>query len=340
MVYIWAWQAPALAPERLISSCCVVRRKSICFLLRAGRGPDDVLAHHAFRYQPVYFLLGSADLPQDLPCVGTQARWDAARLGPCPVPREGHPDICVIGYRPVGDRPQDADRLRLRIGHDLIYRADRRARHPGLPQLLHPSLRRIGAETGRKILVQGFAVLDPAGVVLEPRVLQQLLCAQRAAQLTPDRVVPCSDENSAVACRIRLIRRQHCCSGPVTPGYLAVTKVAHDLVGNPSYRGLVERGLDELSLAGPFPVAQSAQNPYDTPRAHPHVHDGGPDPDGSPVRLPRDAHQAREGLHERIVAGEISHRTGIPVSGHRTVDQPRVSAPYHVIAEAQFLEAL
>src|SRR5215207_2990381 len=192
MVYIWAWQAPALAPERLISSrmiaasvtpnpippyssgmsalsqpdlvsastnssgyrrsrsssrqyssgycsimsrtlrrissCCFVRRKSIRFLLKIRRGPDDVLAHYAFRHQPVYFLLGSTDLPQDLPCIGAQSRWDAARLGSCPIPHDRHPDICVTGYRRVSDRPQDADRLRLRIGHDLIYRANRRAR--------------------------------------------------------------------------------------------------------------------------------------------------------------------------------------------------------------------
>src|SRR5918998_5081274 len=93
---------------RPISSCCFVRRKSIRFLLRTGRGPDDVLAHHALRHQPVYFLLGSADLPQDLPCIGAQPRWDAARLGSCPVPRNRYPDICVIGYRRVSDRPQYA----------------------------------------------------------------------------------------------------------------------------------------------------------------------------------------------------------------------------------------
>ena len=101
--------------------------------------------------------------------------------------------------------------------------------------------------------------------------------------------------------------------------------------------GAVQQGrVDELPLAGFFPVIQGGQHAVQGILPGRHVGHGGPHLHGRHGFVPDDRHQAAFGLDQEIVAGAVLRGPRAAITRYGAINQPRVVCAQLLISEAVF----
>ena len=108
-------------------------------------------------------------------------------------------------------------------------------------------------------------------------------------------------------------------------GTVPVGEVAGEVIADVAERGLVERDVDDGSLAGATALEQRREHAERRPRARALVDQRRADPHAGPAGLARHRDQAAGGLHQRVVAGLVAERPDVAVGAHRAVDETGVA---------------
>ncbi len=171
------------------------------------------------------------------------------------------------------------------------------------------------------------------GVAREPRVLGHLRDAEDFAQLAELAVVGGRHDEVVVGGGQRLVGED--------AGVGVAHAVGHGVAGDVG-RAVVDQSgegrgqqvhLDELARPRGVAVAECGEDADRGVVAGHHVEHGYPGPVGRPVRVSRQAHEARDGLHHEVVAGDVPAGSGAE-AGDRRVDQPGVVLPDRVVVQS------
>ena len=109
------------------------------------------------------------------------------------------------------------------------------------------------------------------------------------------------------------------------------------LVADEGERRVVQRDADVAASARRGALVQRRDDAECGPDTGADVDHGRADADARPVRLARDADQAGERLHQRVVARLVGERPRLPERAHRAVDEPLVSRSQRLAAEPEAL---
>ena len=181
------------------------------------------------------------------------------------------------------------------------------------------------------------AVTHAVGVRPEARVVGELGEPEHGADRAEQSVVSPRDHQLAVARREDLVRRDHREAGALAGRDRAVGQIAREVVGDVTDRRLVQRDVDDTTLAGALALEQRGKDAEGRPRARPLVDQRRSDPHTWVARLPGDRDEPARGLHERVVARFAGERPGVPIGTHRAVDEPRVRGAESLGTEPQLL---
>ena len=249
--------------------------------------------------------------------------------------RDGERGEPEVGDGRMGQGLEHLERRRLLRVDDVRDVRHGRRRHARLPELLVPLARVALAKALREDRDELVAVPNAVRVRAEPGVVDELGQPDHVAYGGEEPVVAARDHELAVARRKHLVRGDHRKDGSLAHGDGAVGEVADEVVADVRERGLVERRVDDRSLAGPLALEERRRDPDRRPHPRAHVDQRRADAHTGPSRLAGHADEAARRLHERVVPGLLAQRPDAPVRADRAVDEPRVAVPDGVLAEAE-----
>ena len=182
---------------------------------------------------------------------------------------------------------------------------------------------------------QGLAVREPVGVGAEADVVDQLGEADALAKLCEEPVVRGRDHELAVLRREHLVRRDERKCRAVATRHVSGLERVRQLVADEREPGLEQRYVDLAAAAALRALVQRGDDSERCPDARAAVDQRRPHPDAGAVGLARDADDAGERLHERVVPGPVGERTAPTEGADRAVDEALVPGAQHVAAEAE-----
>ena len=173
------------------------------------------------------------------------------------------------------------------------------------------------------------------GIRSEALVGHELGELEDVAESCEEAIVAARDHELAVPRREDLIRRDHRERRSLSGRHGAVGQVADEVVADVAERRLVERRVDNGSLAGSLAFEQCRDDPERGPHPGAHVDERGADPHTRPIGLARHADEPSRRLHERVVAGLLGERADVAVRADRAVDEAWVPLAQRLGAEAE-----
>ena len=223
----------------------------------------------------------------------------------------------------VGPLLQHADCRELRMRHHLLEIEHRRARHANAAELVDPGRDRVACDRGGDQRIQFVAVGDAVRIGLETGVRRPFRMAERVGEPLEQVVVAGRDHHPAVARLIRLVGTDAEILRSHAARHAAAREIVRRMLVGPSKRRLVERGADLAALPGGRAPVQRRQDSDHRPHGAALVDDRRPRAHGLAAVLAGEAHQAAEGLHQRIVAGPVLERAVGTVGREIAIDQRR-----------------
>ena len=172
-------------------------------------------------------------------------------------------------------------------------------------------------------------MLHPLAVGDEARILAELGHAHRLAQPHELLVVADREHERHVGAVEDLPRAGELRGGAVAHRHLARDQIVHGDMRDRVHLRVEQREIDVLAAARHLvAVVERGKDRDRRVLAGGHVGDAVADEIGARPRLPvghaGDAHQAAHGLEDRIVAGQLAVRPGLPEAGDRAIDETRV----------------
>ena len=165
------------------------------------------------------------------------------------------------------------------------------------------------------------------------------MSAEHGAELAVEAVVSGRDHQPALLRQEALVGHHLVDARSVGPRNLAGGLVGGHRHAHPVQRRLVERRTDDRSTPRARPLDQTRQDADHRPHARTEIDQRRTDPHGRTIAaLARDAHDAPEGLHQRIVARLAGERTRLPEGVQVAIDQLRLRGRERLRAEAELVD--
>ena len=242
----------------------------------------------------------------------------------------GHSQVGNIG---VGDIHEHVPGLNLFVVDHVGDPVDGPAGDSSPGDQLHPGCHRLGAEDLAQRVDTLGPVLNPVRVVGEPGIIQQVRPLNSVAQPLPQTIVGATQNELAVGGREALIWHQAGMPRPQPVGLHACADVAGGVVAHGGYLTVQQRRIDALAPACVSLVEQGRH--YRPVGHHPgeKVHQREAYPQGPPIGLSGQVHQAAVGLDNQVVSGHVGHGSGAPVTGDGAIDNIRVDGGHGVVAQ-------
>src|SRR5215472_7849501 len=226
----------------------------------------------------------------------------------------------------------------LGIVHDLIHRVDRRGRHIRLLEQLEQLRSVVPADDFFQHALQLAPVRHPLLIDGEAWIRRQRVPAERPRELLPEAIVGGGDEDPlAVLAAEVAIRRQGGMRGSERLGHGAREQIALGVIGEQAQCGLEQRAVHALTEPRPLALKDRRADPERAQDAGGEIEERDGRAHRRPFRLPRDRHDAAEGLEQRLVAGAVLPRPRAAEGGDRAVDEARVDRREVVVAETEAL---
>ena len=229
-------------------------------------------------------------------------------------------------------------RLHLRIGKHRGHVVDRRARHAHRGEGFDPGRDRARHHDRRDDGDHVIAMTNARLVGREASVVEQRAAIGRAAEALELRVVAGGEHHVAIA-RMENLRRHHArMTTAHATGDNAGTKPRLRGVDHGGDLHVEQRHVDVLAATAHLPMHERRDDAQRGIHAGHHVDHGDAGAlrttTGQIVALAGHAHQAAQRLRDRIVSRSRCVGTGLAVTGHRAIDQPRIDRGKCHVVEA------
>src|SRR5215469_13937494 len=227
----------------------------------------------------------------------------------------------------------------LRIGEHLLQIVDRTRWYAGGFELVQ-KLFAFPPRGQRAQFADEFgAMADAAFIVFVQVGLGQFRGAENAAQFDELRVVSGGDDDAAVRDRKFLIRNEIRMRIADALGKLAGDEIIERLERKRADRGIDQRRIDVTAAPGFLPPHQRRKNADRGIDAGKDIGDRYADAHRWTVGGAGHAHDAAIALRHQVISRTPRRGTGLPETGHRAIDQPRIGRAEALIVETEFGEA-
>ena len=197
--------------------------------------------------------------------------------------------------------------LRNRLGADrLVQPGDRRDRHTGGPEPLHPGINGVAAQHGHDLLRQFFIVAGSVGDGHEARIGDEMLCTQHGRYPFPQPLIRRRDHQIAVTRAVHFVGRRDrvARTGPLRAR--ACHQRGRGLVGDHAECRIDQRRLHTVNHLAALPRQHAGEDAHRNPLSGTQIDDRWRTSDWRCAVVPVHLHDAAEGLDQRIIARQIT----------------------------------
>src|SRR6266581_5432767 len=221
------------------------------------------------------------------------------------------------------------------VGKHLLQIIDRTGGYAGRFQLVQKLFAFHSRGQRAQLADQFGAMLDAAFIVLIRRVLRELRRAENAAQFDELGVVASGNDDAPIGDRKFLIGHKIWMRIANALGKFAGDEIVERLERERTDRRIDQRSVDITAAPGLLAPRQSGKDADGRVDAGENICNRHADPRWRAVGGAGHAHDATDPLRHKVVTGARGRRSGLPETGDRAVDQPRIERSQAFVIETE-----